>query len=450
MFFRHGANPGIFPLRLNSNGLKIFFSAAVIFMIPDYALSQTVFWTEDFGTATCANRLTAASSYSGVNGAWTITSIGSNGIAANQWYVSPTEAGMGVGNCGDGCLGTNPLLNNMTLHVGNVPQSPNFPLCPGGDCGAAYDAGDGIGNIVTTNKRAESPLINCSFRYTISVNFNYIENGEGAADDGLFCYSLNGGSTWTEINTSKSALCAGGPFGSQGRWTNVTYALPAGANNNPNVKVGFRWINNDSGSGFDPSYGIDDVKVRFLTSTLPVELLSFTGRYNGQSVELRWMTASEKNNAYFTIEKSSDARIWEKALTHAGSGTSTQTNSYFDEDHHPFAGLSYYRLSQTDFDGTRTDYKIIAVTADTDSEFRILSIKNNFSSSPIEAVLMIPSAGNVYLEIVNALGRTIHSEQRFAGAGLNHFTVRAELSQRSIYILRVRTHHEAIAGKFVH
>ena len=96
--------------------------------VPSYG--QT-FWVEDFGIG--CNAGNPASGYNGTNGNWTVSNTGTNDSYSNQWYVSATEAGMGVGNCGDGC-GNNPSLSNQTLHLGAIASLV-------GDQGASYNAG---------------------------------------------------------------------------------------------------------------------------------------------------------------------------------------------------------------------------------------------------------------------------------------------------------------------
>jgi gliding motility-associated-like protein len=212
--------------------------------------ATAVFWTEEFGTGCSQGAL--ASAFTGTNGAWAVTNTGTNDASANQWYVSATESGMTAGSCGDGCLGAG--TTNRSLHIANVSTSPAaFIFCPSGDCGAAYDTGIGANN-VRTDKRAESPTINCSGQSNITAAFNYIEGGEAALDDATFWYF--DGSTWTQIdNMPKTTTCGGG----QGMWAARTVTLPASANNNVNVKVGFRWVNNDNGAGSDPSFAVDAI-----------------------------------------------------------------------------------------------------------------------------------------------------------------------------------------------
>jgi len=68
-------------------------------------------------------------------------------------------------------------------------------------------------------------------------------------------------------------------------------------------------------------------------------------------VQLNWATASETNNDYFTIERSTDGRSFEAIATVYGMGTITEISKYYHTDKNPLNGLSYYRLKQTDFDG---------------------------------------------------------------------------------------------------
>ena len=240
-----------------------------------FCRAQT-FWTEDFGTdpGACFNKGSLVTTYAGVNGPWTMTDNSPTMICVtsgsaptpNTFYISATEAGMGSSICGDGCL-NNIALTNQTLHVGNIATSPSAPIfCPPGDCGAAYDSGGwcdllGMGASTETDIRAESPTINCSGQSGITLCFTYMENGDGTLDNATVWYF--DGSTWAQLDDPiKTSTSCGG---SAGFWRDHSIALPASADGNPNVKIGFSWVNNDDGSGSDPSFAVDDI---FL-STLP-------------------------------------------------------------------------------------------------------------------------------------------------------------------------------------
>jgi hypothetical protein len=215
--------------------------------------AQTVFWSESFGTG--CSQGTAASGYSGSNGAWTATSTGTNDAQANKWFISATEAGMPAGSCGDGC-GNTSSLTNQSLHVG---ANDGFTTP---DAGATYNTGGicSFGICVVTNTRAESPAINCTGRTGLTLMFNYIENGDGTNDDGSVWYY--DGTMWALLsNTAKTPMTCS----PQGTWTSFSMALPASADNNPNVKIGFNWTNNDDATGTDPSFAVDSIRLAAVT-----------------------------------------------------------------------------------------------------------------------------------------------------------------------------------------
>lgn len=185
---------------------------------------------------------------------WTLNVVtGAEGADPNFFKVSANEGGgIAPGGCGV------PNNGNNTLHVTSV-------FNPSG--GAAYDAGGLCGFLFCpqTDRRTESPTYNCTGNSNISVNFNYIENGDGTNDDATLWYF--DGSTWAQIdNMPKTPTCGGG----QGQWSSRTVALPASANNNANVKIAFRWVNNDDGVGTDPSFAVDDITLTVPAAAVPV------------------------------------------------------------------------------------------------------------------------------------------------------------------------------------
>lgn len=94
---------------------------------------------------------------------------------------------------------------------------------------------------------------------------------------------------------------------------------------------------------------------------LPVELIEFNAIMNEDRVEITWTTASEINNDYFIIEKSEDVMEWIEVIKVSGAGHSVSIIDYFEIDNNPLRGLSYYRLTQVDFDGEQETFNIIPV-----------------------------------------------------------------------------------------
>ena len=85
---------------------------------------------------------------------------------------------------------------------------------------------------------------------------------------------------------------------------------------------------------------------------LPVELTAFGARREGAVVSCAWTTASEKNSRDFAVERSANGRDFDPVGTTAAAGSSSSAIAYIFRDKQPLASRSYYRLRQTDFDGT--------------------------------------------------------------------------------------------------
>ena len=304
-------------------------------------IAQTTIWTETFSngcTAACTG-----SSYTGPNGAWDMSITGVEGADPNEWFVSCAENNMGVGNCSAGCQAT----ANPTLHISAALGNA---FCPN-DCGAAYDQGGfcGILSCPQTDRRIESPTINLTGQSNITLNFSYIETGQGTNDNATIWYF--DGTTWAFLAdepATNNTGCAG-----QGRWTAYSVPLPASANNNPLVKIGFRWVNNDDGNGADPSFAVDDI-----TLTVPSGGTPPVASFNTANTNLCEGDCINFNNTSTFAAGATFA--WDFDGGAASSTAQNPTGVCFNT-----AGTYTVTLTVTDANGTdteiRTDY--ILVTA---------------------------------------------------------------------------------------
>lgn len=98
-----------------------------------------------------------------------------------------------------------------------------------------------------------------------------------------------------------------------------------------------------------------------LANPLPVELIRFTATAEHESVKLNWTTASELNNDFFTVQHSTNGVEFTSLGIVKGKGTTQNSSSYEFIDEAPQAGVNYYRLKQTDFDGTSDFSNVVAV-----------------------------------------------------------------------------------------
>lgn len=138
--------------------------------------------------------------------------------------------------------------------------------------------------------------------------------------------------------------------------------------------------------------GFSDFGVGLMSSTLPVTLVSFTAEQHELGVVLHWATASEVNNDFFEIDRSADGEVFDLIGRVYGRGTSNERQDYTYLDEHRLSGSYYYRLSQTDFDGTREVFRPVYVTIPDHEEVSELLIYPN----PVSK-----SNGVVYLELSN-------------------------------------------------
>jgi hypothetical protein len=89
-------------------------------------------------------------------------------------------------------------------------------------------------------------------------------------------------------------------------------------------------------------------------TALPLNLISFKGEIQNNLNILKWNTASEINNDYFTIERTIDGINYEIIGTQNGAGNSNTSTDYELYDYNFDKVINYYRLKQTDFDGNST------------------------------------------------------------------------------------------------
>ncbi|MBN8702076.1 MAG: CSLREA domain-containing protein [Bacteroidetes bacterium] len=162
---------------------------------------------------------------------------------------------------------------------------------------------------------------------------------------------------------------------------------------------------------------VSDLNTSELASTcmvgLPIELLSFSAEnINNEYTQLKWITASETNNDYFTIEKTQDGINYEFVAKVAGAGNSAQVLNYTTNDFKPYQGVSYYRLKQTDFDGAYDYSELVSV------EFQSLKLESSMlvvypnpaTNSNMNVLFNGQSGEEVLIVVHDVLGKEFYSK----------------------------------------
>jgi len=88
------------------------------------------------------------------------------------------------------------------------------------------------------------------------------------------------------------------------------------------------------------------------TNDFSVKFIRFYADLVGDDVRVRWVTESEYDNDYFSVERSPDMLTWETLEIVSGSAGSPGAGEYQYIDTEPKDGVNHYRIRQTDFNGT--------------------------------------------------------------------------------------------------
>jgi hypothetical protein len=177
-----------------------------------------------------------------------------------------------------------------------------------------------------------------------------------------------------------------------------------------------------------------------LTNPLPVELIAFSAYCEQEEVILRWSTASEFNNDYFTVENSLDALDWQTAATLDGNGTTSNLTNYLWVDPSNPGRDMYYRLSQTDYNGVTTIHDPVYLKNCSELEGK-LSIYPN----PAKSIVNILTEEKIsQIRVLDPAGKIIAIPIDYEYKQLNF----SELSN-GVYFIEVRTQKEIFNQKVV-
>ena len=145
--------------------------------------------------------------------------------------------------------------------------------------------------------------------------------------------------------------------------------------------------------------------VKIVDSTVPVEMSSFTA-VAGQTVTLRWRTASETSNHGFEIERSADSKRYERIAFVPGHGTTNEPHNYTYRDRPEKTGIYWYRLKQVDVDGTSTVFGPVKVVWAPQQQVLVSNYPNPFNGQT-RVHLYLPEAGDVKVAIYDITGRKV-------------------------------------------
>jgi len=243
--------------------------------------------------------------------------------------------------------------------------------------------------------------VNVIMAYSVTVNGN-IPNGwcggapGGSLDNLRVKFQCSGGDFDAGLprTAASGTVCACNNQGvnSVPACAAMTYTSYC-ANTNVTVLIGGPGLSSTSGTIYNP---------------LPIELVSFDAQKSSEGVQLKWITATETNNDYFTLEKSNDAFSWVAIGRLDGAGNSQEQRHYAFGDAKPYSGYNYYRLRQTDFNGNSRTSNVIAVDCSSDEKTFISSVfPNPSASNTVNLRILNNGEGDTGIMVLNALGQPV-------------------------------------------
>lgn len=197
--------------------------------------------------------------------------------------------------------------------------------------------------------------------------------------------------------------------------------------------------------GINPNSSIPDGSV--IPFPLPVDLIYFNASFlDNNSVEIAWTTASEINNDYFSILRSTDGIIYETIKIIDGMNNSNTPINYSYIDTNPVSGVSYYRLKQTDIDGDIMFSEIVSVSnlkLNFKGEYIILVFPNPAS----DRITVSSSTGINSIDILNIQTSTVSTINNFNQK--NSTTIDISSLQKGAYLLRIHTGDQIYIEKII-
>ncbi len=271
-----------------------------------------------------------------------------------------------------------------------------------------------------------------SFNYTYVIvdnatgNIKAIDPGSNLSNSNTYpagMYSVYGMSYASSISTSVLNTYVGGPFSTLSN--DLLY--------NPGAVCGNLSKN---------------MLAANISAALPVKLLPLTAAKNGNTVVLKWATASEQHNSYFSIERSADGLTFSTSIGRVnGNGNTDSLSHYGFTDRAPVSNWNYYRLKQVDLDG-RASYSNTAKI-----NFNVTEAMQSVYPNPVQNTLHLvydaPVPAAVQWSIINSGGSTVTQGRFQAASGGNPMNVEVASLPGGTYLLKTVSSGTVLIRKFV-
>lgn len=317
-------------------------------------------------------------------------------------------------NLNGNCLISNrgSLIISRTITMQN---SNNFLFNVGTD--ANLSIGD------TDDNTTKELVLNSSTSYFVNQGTADIEKLRVQAQAPANAVCLGAGATLNLINLQVDAA---GQFAAPEGPAIISISGTAQLNS-PLTSDANLYICEESGANLTGAGSFGAATMSCSIGTFPVEWLAFDGVWDANlgGVQLTWSTATEVNNAGFSIEQSLDGTAWQGTGSLPGAGNSSQPLTYEYFTSAQPGNVYFFRIRQSDFDGSFSYSQVLQINT-TDQ------ISCQVFPNPCHDVLHIHQAGIQRLELVTAMGQVIYT----VDPSTRQIDLPMHLFPSGIYVLR--------------
>ena len=336
-----------------------------------------------------------------------------------------------------------PLACNWSGCVGSTGIAPTAPFMAQ-VAATDYQANNppGPGDCLSNQQWATAAVtLTACKRYALLVdNYTTSSSGFSVAFSGtaimgpsaLFTYSLS--ANCQTLTAARGALCTSNAMNyawNFGDGFNSTLGVP-GPHTYAGTGVFTVSLQVSDANGCVDTYSY---QVNIGCLPLPVELMDLSAKAVDGAVQLDWHTATELGNDHFTVERSTDNSTYTAAGIVAGAGSTTTQQAYSFIDRPPVEGTLYYRLQQTDLNGTTTTSP--AVTVVLHRSLRAVHVEPMPLQGEGRLLVQAGAEGPLEIQVIDLLGRSVAQRTVPVMRGVNAIPISSAGWPAGTYGLRV-------------
>jgi hypothetical protein len=347
--------------------------------------------------------------------------------AFTQVYSYTNDVGGAPNSVASNCSATN-------LTRVNGASLPTFP------CGSGF----------SSDKLTQSPTYtpaNTAVEFTLtplgnnnlslsSLTANLRRSVTFGANLARFAYRIGGSGSFTDQGIDVNPNSGGCGATAQFTWVfSSTLTVPKASS------ITFRVYFFDAG-GVQGTAQILNMSVA--GSVLPIELIAFEAKNTADAITLYWSTATEKDNAYFDIERADASLQFESIGRVNGAGSTTMRQDYQFSDKSPNPGDNFYRFKQVDFDGR---YQYGPVVAKVWAENAALQLSPVPVTDRLKISLPDSPLENAQYVIYDYSGQIVRASTLLEGS--NGLEVEVSALPGGMYVLQLQAERSIYRARFL-